>query len=167
MYRITIVCTGNICRSPMAAYLLRRAVEDAGIEDVDIDSSGTSDWEIGNPIDPRAAELLTGRGIETSGHVARQFAAAHFADADLVLALDTDHYTALRRMAATDADRAKIRMLRSFDPTLAGEPPAKQGVYDPWFGDKADFTATADMISGALPGLVRHIRSQTADARGA
>ncbi|WP_372697217.1 low molecular weight protein-tyrosine-phosphatase [Arthrobacter sp. JSM 101049] len=167
MFRILTVCTGNICRSPMAAYLLRQAVQDAGISDVDITSAATSDWETGNPIDPRAAALLTRRGIETSSHVARQFDAGDFDEVDLVLALDADHYTHLRRLATSDSARTKIRMLRSFDPDSAQEAPARQGIYDPWYGDDADFETTYQLISAALPGLVQHIRNQTADTRGA
>lgn len=161
------MCTGNICRSPMAEYLLRQAIEEAGLKDVEIASAATSDWETGNPIDARAAGLLGQRGIDASRHVARQFAAGDFAAADLVLALDTDHFNHLRRLATTDADRSKIRMLRSFDPELAQEAPARQGIYDPWYGDEADFETTSQLITAALPGLVQHIRNQTADTRGA
>lgn len=151
----------------MAEYMLRAAVRKAGIVGVDISSSATSDWEVGNPIDPRAAELLTRQGIESSAHVARRFAATDFADADLVLSLDTEHFNHLRRLATSETDRAKVRMLRSFDPALVQEAPARQGIYDPWYGDEADFQATAQLITAALPGLVQHIKNQTADTRGA
>ncbi|WP_417219897.1 low molecular weight protein-tyrosine-phosphatase [Arthrobacter sp.] len=167
MYRILTVCTGNICRSPMAAYMLREAVDAAGLEDVEIASAATSDWETGNPIDPRAAGLLTRRGIEASSHVARQFTADDFATADLVLALDTDHFNHLRRLATDEDQRSKVRMLRSFDPEVSREAPSQQGIYDPWYGDDADFETTAQLISAALPGLVHHIKNQTADTRGA
>lgn len=167
MYRITTVCTGNICRSPMAEHLLRAALQDAGIDGVDVDSAGTSDWEIGRPMDPRAAELLTRQGLDPSTHVARQFTAEDFADTDLVLALDTDHFGALRRLAGNETDRSKVHMLRSFDPSVAQEALAQQGIYDPWYGDEADFAITEQLINAALPGLVRHIRTRTADTRGA
>ncbi|GAA1357524.1 low molecular weight protein-tyrosine-phosphatase [Arthrobacter rhombi] len=167
MYRILTVCTGNICRSPLAEYMLRQAVQDAGLEDVDVASCGTSDWETGNPIDPRAAEVLAGQGITASRHRARQFTAADFAQTDLILALDTDHFNHLRRLATDETDRSRIRMLRSFDPAVAREAPARQGIYDPWYGDEADFQTTSQLISAALPGLVQHIKAQTADTRGA
>ncbi len=151
----------------MAAYMLREAVDAAGLEDVEIASAATSDWETGNPIDPRAAGLLTRRGIEASSHVARQFTADDFATADLVLALDTDHFNHLRRLATDEDQRSKVRMLRSFDPEVSREAPSQQGIYDPWYGDDADFETTAQLISAALPGLVHHIKNQTADTRGA
>ena len=167
MYRITTVCTGNICRSPMAEHLLRAALQDAGLEGVDVDSAGTSDWEIGRPMDPRAAELLTRHGLDPSHHVARQFTAEDFAGTDLVLALDTDHFGALRRMAGNETDRSKVHMLRSFDPSVAQKAPTEQGIYDPWYGDEADFAITEQLINAALPGLVRHIRTRTAETREA
>lgn len=167
MYRITTVCTGNICRSPMAEYLLRAAMDTSGIEAVEVDSAGTSDWEVGRPMDPRAAQLLSHRGIDPSAHVARQFTAEDFAGTDLVLALDTDHFGALRRLAGNETDRAKVRMLRSFDPSVSRDATSAQGIYDPWYGDEADFTITEQLITAALPGLLRHIRSLTTETRGA
>lgn len=167
MYRITAVSTGNVCRSPLAEYLIRRALHAGGIDDVDVDSAGTSDGEAGSGADPRAVSLLAAAGLDASGHTARRFAPERFAATDLVLALDIDHYTALRRLAPTPAEQAKVRMLRSFDPAVAGSGPADQGIYDPWFGDEDDFEACRQMISAALPGLVEHVRAETADARGA
>jgi protein-tyrosine phosphatase len=167
MYRITTVCTGNICRSPMAEYLIRQAVEEAGITDVEVDSAGTSDWEIGNPADPRAIELLVANGIDASSHTARQFDGGTFATVDLVLALDADHYAELRKLAPTPEDKEKVRMLRSFDPQVADLAPAEQGIYDPWFGDSGDFDAAWEMIRAALPGLVRHVRQASAETSGA
>ena len=72
MYRIVTVCTGNICRSPMAEYLLRRAAEESGLDGVVVDSAGVSDEEQGNPIDPRARKVLARLGIDTQDHSARQ-----------------------------------------------------------------------------------------------
>jgi protein-tyrosine phosphatase len=167
MYRITTVCTGNICRSPLAEYMLRAALEEAGIDGVQIDSAGTSDWEIGNPIDPRASALLTARNIDAARHTARQFTAGSFADTDLVLALDTDHYAELRRLAPTAQDREKVVLLRSFDPAVADKGQSEQGIYDPWYGDEADFETCQQLILAALPGLLEHIRTRTSEARGA
>ncbi|MGJ9403024.1 low molecular weight protein-tyrosine-phosphatase [Arthrobacter sp. KK5.5] len=167
MYRITAVCTGNICRSPMAEFMIRQALEGAGVTDVQVDSSGISDWETGNPVDPRAGTVLASDGLDAAAHVARKFDRESFAATDLVLALDLDHFTELRRLAQSPADQAKIHMLRSFDPALSGVGPAEQGIYDPWFGDAADFEVCRDMIRAALPGLVEHVRKETAGARGA
>src|SRR5690606_16028733 len=91
-YRILTVCTGNICRSPMAELLLREAAREAGLDgEIAVASVGTTGWEEGNPIDPRAGQLLRGLGIDPSAHRARAMDREELARADLVLALDHDH----------------------------------------------------------------------------
>lgn len=154
-YRVLTVCTGNICRSPMAEFLLREAFEKAGLGDrVTVASAGTTSWEEGEPIDPRAGSLLTGRGIDPAEHRARHMDAAELREADLILALDDDHLGPLRRLAASAGER--IRLVREFDPA-AGE---DLGIRDPWYGDDADFALAAEMIDAALPGIVEHVRTE-------
>jgi low molecular weight protein-tyrosine phosphatase len=155
-YRIITVCTGNICRSPMAELMLQRAADDAGL-DVVVDSAGTSGWERGNPIDPRAAAQLDGVGIPSAAHLARQFRDQWFAERDLILALDVDHYEALQTAAPDWESRAKVRMLRSFDPAASGSSPTRQGVADPWFGDDAGFAGSRRLIEAAIPGILAYV----------
>ncbi|WP_104086215.1 low molecular weight protein-tyrosine-phosphatase [Arthrobacter sp. GMC3] len=154
-YRIIAVCTGNIARSPMAEFMLASAAEAAGL-DVVIDSAGTTAWEVGNPMDPRTLDVLNSHGIHTTAHVARKFQTAWFAERDLILALDTDHFDALKAMAPSPEAAAKVHMLRSFDPAMAGQNPQTQGIYDPWYGDEHDFQASWDMISAAVPGVLAY-----------
>ncbi len=167
-YRICVVCTGNICRSPMAEYLLRDAFDEAGLGDaVEVCSAGTSAEELGNPIDPRTADALRRHGHEDLGweeHRARQVDRSWFADLDLVLAADTRHERTLHRLAPTDADRDKIAMLRSFDPAADDV-----GMDDPWYGGRAGFDRTYDEIAAAVPGIVDHVRAalDAADRRDA
>lgn len=154
MYRIVTVCTGNICRSPMAEYLLRQAAEKAGLDGVVVDSAGVSDEEQGNPIDPRARDVLSRLGIDTSDHAARQVTRKDLADSDLVLALDVPHYRALRRMASDETQERKIHLLREFDPQVGDRPLEDLGIYDPWYGDASDFEATFTMIDDSVNGVV-------------
>ncbi len=156
-YRIITVCTGNICRSPMAEFMLSSAAAEAGLS-VEVDSAGTSAWEVGNPIDPRAQDVLAQHGITAANHSARKFNAAWFAERDLILALDTDHYDALLASAPNAAAANKVRMLRSFDPAVADLTPAKQGIYDPWYGNARDFDESWNLISAAIPGILAHVR---------
>ncbi|AIY02582.1 protein tyrosine phosphatase [Arthrobacter sp. PAMC 25486] len=139
----------------MAEFMLATAAADAAL-DIVVDSAGTSAWEIGNPIDPRAKEELARHGVTATGHTARTFNPSWFAERDLILALDTDHYEALRALAPSPEAAAKVRMLRSFDPAVAAENPENQGIYDPWYGDAKDFQASWDMIAGAIPGILAH-----------
>jgi len=154
-YRIITVCTGNICRSPMAEFMLASAAAAAGLN-VEVDSAGTSAWELGNPMDPRAADVLARHGIPATDHTARKFEPAWFAGRDLILALDTDHFHALRALAPSPDAAAKVRMLRSFDPAVADADPQHQGIYDPWYGDEHDFQASWELISAAIPGVLAH-----------
>jgi protein-tyrosine phosphatase len=152
-YRIITVCTGNICRSPMAEFMLASAGAAAGL-DLEVDSAGTTAWEVGNPMDSRATDVLNSHGIHPKDHSARQFKPAWFAERDLILALDTDHFEALRALAPSPEATAKVRMLRSFDPAVAHLGPAEQGIYDPWYGDEMDFQASWDLIAAAIPGVL-------------
>ena len=158
-YRIITVCTGNICRSPMAEFMLAHAAAEARL-DVEVDSAGTSAWEIGNPIDPRAKNVLAKHGITATEHVARTFNPAWFVSRDLILALDTDHYDALTALAPDDAAAAKVHMLRSFDPEAAHLPTEQQGIYDPWYGNARDFDESANLISAAIPGILALVRAR-------
>ncbi|GAB1823464.1 low molecular weight protein-tyrosine-phosphatase [Herbidospora sp. RD11066] len=151
VFRVTFVCTGNICRSPMAEHILRRRLEDEGL-DVEVDSSGTHGWHIGKPADHRTVNALRRAGY-TSAHSARQFRPLWFDRYDLIIALDGGHLRDLRSMARTEADRAKIRLLREFDP--AADSP---DVDDPYYGDRAAFERTRAEIEAAAPGLVAEIK---------
>jgi protein-tyrosine phosphatase len=158
-YRIIAVCTGNICRSPMAELMLQAAFTEAGLEDVVlVDSAGTTAYEAGRPIDPRAARKLTTHNLVSDHHTAREWRPEWFAERHLILALDVDHYGWLRASAPDDAARSRIRMLRSFDPALADRDPLEQGIEDPWYGGHADFEAVWDQVQAAVPGIVRYVQ---------
>ena len=161
-YRVTVVCTGNICRSPMGEFVLRERFEAAGLGDrVVVDSAGTHSWEVGNPADPRTLAVLTRNGHADFGgraHVARQFERAWLDDVDLVLAADAGHFRALTKLARTDQQRAKIRMLRSFDPEA--ERSGTLDMDDPWYGDDSSFDQTYAEVVAAADGVVEHVRQE-------
>jgi protein-tyrosine phosphatase len=94
---VEIVCTGNICRSPMGEVVLRAKLAEAGIDGVEVTSSGTGGWHVGDPMDPRAAAALRRRGYDGSAHRARQFERA----GDLTLAMDSGHVAELKRRGTT------------------------------------------------------------------
>lgn len=151
--RLVFVCTGNICRSPMAESMTRRALADAGLAGrVTVSSVGTGGWHVGDGMDPRAAAELDAHGFDT-GHVAAQLAESDHS-ADLLVALDSGHRDHLLT-AGVDPDR--VRLLRSFDPAADGP-----DVADPYHGDHSGFTRTRTQIDAALPGLLATVR----DLRG-
>lgn len=169
-FRIIAVCTGNICRSPMAEYMLAEAFAAAGLGDaVEVDSAGTTDYEAGRPIDPRAARKLASQGLTSDEHVARAWRPDWFGERDLILALDVDHFGWLQESAPSSEAASRVRMLRSFDPKVAAENTLDQGIEDPWYGGHADFDVVWDQIHDAVPGIVEHVqaaveqRSRSAD----
>ncbi len=160
-YRIITVCTGNICRSPMAEIMLTAAFRAAGLGDqVSVDSAGTTGYEAGRPIDPRAARRLAITKLDSRQHVAREWQSFWFPGRDLILALDVDHYAWLHDAAPDQESMDKVRMLRSFDPSVSGHDLLDQGIEDPWYGGHADFDAVWHQIHGAVPGILDHVRAE-------
>jgi protein-tyrosine phosphatase len=156
-YRLMTVCTGNICRSPMAEVVLRDRFEAAGLGGlVVVDSTGISDEEHGNPIDRRAQRTLAEHGYDVPAHRARLVTADQLAARDLVLVMTSNHARVLRRLAPDGVD---IRMMRSFDPAVAPDVPERLlDVDDPWYGPQEAFEQTLVEIEAAADGIVAHVR---------
>ncbi len=116
-FRVVFVCTGNICRSPMADVVFRWFADAAGLRIASPRrSAGTGDWHVGERADQRTLEALERRGYDGARHRARQFTHADFADNDLVVALDRTHERILHGWARSEGDADKIALLLSFDP---------------------------------------------------
>jgi protein-tyrosine phosphatase len=155
-YRVCFVCTGNICRSPMAESVFRAHIAEAGLDGlVDVDSAGTGGWHEGDGADPRTVTVLEANGYESS-HAARQFQASWFAHLDLVVALDAGHLKALRRLAPTPEDAGKVRLLRSYDPTAGDD----LDIPDPYYGHMDGFEECLEMVEAASPGLLAAVQEQ-------
>ncbi|MEW2300085.1 low molecular weight protein-tyrosine-phosphatase [Streptomyces sp. NPDC006655] len=153
-YRVCFVCTGNICRSPMAESVFRARLAEAGLDDrVEADSAGTGGWHEGDGADPRTVRVLAEHGYD-SDHTARQFQVAWFARLDLVIALDAGHLKALRRLAPTEEDARKVRLLRSYDPAAGDD----LDVPDPYYGGLDGFEECLEMVEGASEGLLAAVR---------
>ncbi|RCS62093.1 low molecular weight phosphotyrosine protein phosphatase [Microbacterium sp. JB110] len=148
--KVIVVCTGNICRSPMGEVVLRERLAEGEI-DADVVSSGISSEELGNPIDPRAAEALAARGYEVPRRTARWVGDTDDVSGDLILAMTRQHRDALIRRGA---DPARTRLWMEFVP---GADDAD--VSDPWFGDRDGFEETLDLIEAAAPQIVDTIRA--------
>jgi protein-tyrosine phosphatase len=153
-YRVSVVCLGNICRSPMAAKVLTADLERAGMGDlVEVDSSGTGDWHVGGDMDPRASSTLRVHGYLTD-HTARQFAPSDLADRDLILVMDLDNFDVVRRVVEEHGeeygfDMSRLRLFRSFAPGSGANPE----VPDPYYGGDDGFTAVLNMLESAAKGL--------------
>jgi protein-tyrosine phosphatase len=178
-YRVSLVCLGNICRSPTAEVVLRQELARAGLSGrVEVDSSGTGNWHLGGPMDPRARAELAARGYDGSGHRARQFDRSWFGGYDLVVAMDRQNLADLRRMAPDRVTaRDRIRLLRSFDPATGdgggdgavgrpGGDPYDGEVPDPYHGSAAEYALAFDLVQAAASGLVAQLAALIGDGAG-
>jgi protein-tyrosine phosphatase len=160
LYRVLLVCTGNVCRSVIAEKLLRRTLAAAGIA-AEVGSAGLRTETPGAPADDGAVALLAARGYGTS-HAVRPFQAGMFEAYDLIVALDGNHRWVLRQLAPDATAAAKIRLLGSFDPAAG----AGWDVPDPVGGDVGDYERTFALIMAAIPGLVAAIAASQARTPG-
>ena len=146
--KILFVCHGNICRSPMAEFVMKRLVEEAGLADqFEIASAATSTEEIGNPVYPPARRKLAEHGIGCEGKTARQMTCDDYHHYDMIVAMDRNNLRNLRRMFGDDTDH-KISLL--MDHThRPGD------VADPWY--TGDFEATWNDVLEGCQGLLNEL----------
>lgn len=159
-YRVSVVCLGNICRSPMAHVVLEAKLAEAGLDDaVEVTSSGTGGWHRGEPMDPRAASTLSAAGYDPSRHVARTFSIDDYAEHDLLLAMDSSNAADMTAQAPSVDEITKVRLFRTFDPEATE---GDDEVPDPWYGGDAGFRHVLEMVERTSDALVEHLRTVVA-----
>lgn len=155
MFRILLVCMGNICRSPTAEGVLRHYVTINGLGDkVEVDSAGTHGYHVGEPPDSRTQRAALARGYNLSQMRARRVAPQDIDYFDLILAMDRTNLDNLMRMAPPDKhDRIKLFMdySKNFD---------DDEVPDPFYGLGQDFDLVVDMVEDASQGLVDELKTK-------
>ena len=147
--RILFVCHGNICRSPMAEFVMKDMVRRNRLESLfEIASAATSREELGNPVYPPARRKLAENGIACDGHRARQLTRADYEDYDLIVCMDQRNIRNALRITGGDPER-KIVLLLDY----AGR--AGEEVADPWY--TGDFDATWNDIVSVCEGLLEQL----------
>ena len=140
MTRVLFICHGNICRSPMAEFVMMDLVKKAGLaSQFHIESAATSREEIGNPVYPPARRKLAEHGISCDGHAARQLTNQDYDKYDLLIGMDRENLYDMRRICGGDPD-GKLRLLMEY----TGTP---RDVADPWYSGYFD-AAWRDIESG-------------------
>ena len=153
LFRICFVCTGNICRSPMAEVVFKDLARMAGLEhSIAVISAGTGDWHVGEPADHRTVEALAEHGYDGSKHRARQFDPDWFSKLDLVVVFDHGQERILKAQANSDHDRSKVQLLLSFD-----KDQRLVDVPDPYYSDAALFDRVLSMIERASSALFKQV----------
>jgi protein-tyrosine phosphatase len=152
--KVLFVCLGNICRSPSAEGVFRRALEQAGMADeIELDSCGVGDWHVGKAPDSRSQQAALRRGVDISGLRARQLRAQDFKEFDYVLAMDQDNLRAMRELKPANS-KAHVGLFLDF----AGTPGAE--VPDPYYGGEEGFENVLNMIEAASEGLIQHLKRE-------
>lgn len=147
MTKVLFVCHGNICRSPMAEFLMKELVRQAGqAEAFCIASAATSAEELGNPVYPPVRRKLAEHGIDCTGKTARQLTRRDYEDWDLLIGMDEENMAGMRRLFGGDPE-GKLHMLLEY----AG---LHRGVADPWYTRDFD-AAWQDVTAGCTALLTR------------
>lgn len=144
--RISFVCTGNICRSPMGEVIFRALAEEAGVaERFGITSRGTHDYHVGEGADPRTVTALAAAGYDGSNHRVLQLSDADIAENDLLIALDRGHERIMRSRGAE-----RVELLTAYDP----EQPDDPDVFDPYYSGPAAFDAVREQVERSCRALL-------------
>ena len=151
-FRILFVCHGNICRSPMAEFVMKDLVMKEDIADCfEIESAAVSSEELGNSVYPPVKRLLAENGISCEGKVARKTKASDYDNFDFLIGMDSDNIRRMLSICGGDFAH-KIRLLKSFVGNSRGE------VADPWY--TGDFTQTWLDVTEGCKGLLEFCQEQ-------
>ena len=158
MIRILFVCHGNICRSPLAEYIMKDMVAKAGLShEFEIASAATSTEELGNPVYPPIKKLLTQHGIDCSAKTARQLKNADYDAYDYLIGMDRQNLRNMFHICGGDYDE-KMHLLLDFTNH-------KRDVADPWY--TRDFAAAWRDVEDGCRGLLEHLHRSQVLAGGA
>lgn len=156
MKHVCFVCMGNICRSPLAEGVFKHLASEAGAgKNYHVESFGIGAWHVGEEPDPRSQDVALAHGLRLTSR-AQQFRPKDFARFDHILALDEEIAADLHRLAGSAADRAKIQLLRAYDPLAEGD----LNVPDPYYGNREGFEVVYQMIYRACRKLLRELSAE-------
>jgi protein-tyrosine phosphatase len=152
LLRVSFVCTGNICRSPIGEVVFRAMAEQAGLGGrFAVTSRGTHGYHVGEGADPRSVDALAAAGYDGRAHRAARLSDADIAGNDLLIALDRGHERIMRERGVA-AER--LALLTAFDP----ERPEDPDVFDPYYSDERAFARVLEQIERSCAVLLDELR---------
>lgn len=149
---ITMVCLGNICRSPMAAAVLANRTSDWTAPKILVDSAGTSHWHVGEGPNPPSKKTWEAAGYKFD-HIASQMTASRMEKSDLILVMDRSNHRNVLALTENTNLHSKVHFLRDFDYTIAGD----REVPDPYSLPDSAFEEVLEMVERAVDGLLQEL----------
>ncbi|MEO0483687.1 MAG: low molecular weight protein-tyrosine-phosphatase [Planctomycetota bacterium] len=157
---VLFVCLGNICRSPLAEAIFAHRTDELGLTpQLHIDSAGTGGWHVGKPADSRSIAVGRRHGIDVPSVAREVDPDEDFHRFHLIVPMDESNQTTLLEWGA---QRERVRLMRSFDPALAGRPDREIEVPDPYYGDGDGFERVYQMLDAATSRLIEHVQDRLA-----
>lgn len=154
MKKVMFVCMGNICRSPLGQAVFEHIIHKENAQNrYKADSSGTIAYHVGEQSDSRMRAVAARHGVPIN-HRAQHLKRRHLDEFDLILCMDSDNLHDAKRLAKTEEQRAKVRLLRDYDPEGGGDVP------DPYYGGEAGFERVFEMISRSAEALFGELERQ-------
>ncbi|WP_299206544.1 low molecular weight protein-tyrosine-phosphatase [Brumimicrobium sp.] len=151
--KVLMVCLGNICRSPMADGLMRKKVQEHGL-DVVVDSAGTGDWHVGDAPDPRMIETAKRNGVPIDDLRGRQFKVADFDEFDRIVVMDKSNFANVTKLARDEKDVQKVELFLNLT-----HPGKDLEVPDPYFGGDEGFQDVFDMLDAGTDVLLKELKN--------
>ncbi|MEL0082840.1 MAG: low molecular weight protein-tyrosine-phosphatase [Gammaproteobacteria bacterium] len=157
--RLLFVCMGNICRSPSAEGVFQKLIDSEQLsERFFLDSAGTHAYHVGESPDSRSQRVALARGIDIAHQRARQVRTQDLEQFDLLLAMDRQNYQGLQKIASSDSQRQRIRLMMDFAPALP-----EDEVPDPYYGEgDQGFERVLNLLEHAAEGLLAHLLDENA-----
>ena len=151
MIKILFVCHGNICRSPMAEFVMKRMVEEEKLSgEFEIASAATSTEELGSPVYPPARKIMAEHGISCTGKTARQMTESDYAHYDYIVAMDRNNLRNMQRFVGTDPQK-KVSLLMEHTGV-------SRDVKDPWY--TGDFETAWNDVNAGCRAMLKELKNR-------
>ncbi len=155
--KVLFVCTGNICRSPLAEGVFKQILKEEKISSLFVvDSAGTEDYHVGSPPDSRSVKIAKNNGLNDLNHKARQFIKSDFDKFDYILVMDHLNYDAVISKATNQEYHDKVMLFRTFDVELTDF----YDVPDPYYGTEDDFAEVGEIVKRSGYGFISYLKQQ-------